>query len=173
MIKSLRFRHIGALVSILFLLLFSLYTFFYCEDCFVGEFQVKKLVLFVGIVLCLGRLTFNFTQTRDKKYAWLQFLLPLFILFQLLLLFFDRISFFGAIIIIPILEIMFIIGVIFFTRRAVKESQDFVSLHQVLDLFLPSFLVRWIIFEVTIISYAFRGILLFFTSFYCFLRVMK
>jgi hypothetical protein len=165
MIKSLRLQYIGALAAILFLLLFSLYTFTYCENCFVGEFQVKKLVLFAGIVLCAGRLIFNFIQAENKKYVWLQSLLPLFILFELILLFFDRISFFGALIIIPVLEIIFVIGIIFFTGKAVRESQGFVPLDQVLNLFLPSFLVRWIIFEVTIISYAFRGILLFFKSY--------
>jgi len=144
--------------------LLALYLFLFCSSCKIYDLQTKQIFILFGIALCSISLISTLINIKSGKSRWMQTLIPAFILFQLILLFYEKISFTLAFLIIPVVEIFFVLTIVLLTKKKLNNAQnpDNSFLRNILDLLLPAFLVRWIIFEVTIISFAIRGLVNFF-----------
>ena len=148
---------------IVLLLLIGLYLKIFCSECLIQGIQAGQIILIAGTILCFIKLSIVSIKIRNKKLPWQQFILPAFLLTQLLLLTTDKISSIQAIATIAFVEVILVSGVIIAVRRSIKTSENYqTSLQNSLSLFLPPKIAQWMKVEIIILSAAFYGISRFF-----------
>lgn len=141
------------LLTLVFLYLTILYP-----DHRVYGIKTRNILLFIGMLLCLGKIFATFTERKSENFSWFRLFLPSLILFELILLFFGRISFLSAFIIIAVMEAVLVLGVLIFARKLIKKSEKTTTaLRKVLSSLLPPIFASWLVFEMTLIYFTFRG----------------
>jgi hypothetical protein len=85
------------------------------------------------------------------------------IVFQLILSYFDKISGKWLFLIIVLIELLVFVSVFFIISKEIKKSDNFKDgIYNIFNQYLPKSIAKWVIFEVSIFTYAFYGFSKFF-----------
>lgn len=159
---STKLKWLAVCISVLIIFVGLFLKIFYPNQVFYG-FQTEKIPIIIGLSFCLARIVFVLIEYKKRTLPWTQILLPLFISTQLILLYLGQISILFALIIIPIIELAFVICFVIYSVKAIKDVDDAKPvLYKILGQFFPTSILKWVIIEITLFSMAFYGISRFF-----------